>query len=92
MQSLCNQSVTPNMSWLVGRVAGIMINACRGVGEAIPEVESSRMPALAESAIIIGGGIGERIVRGNGVDWLQVQELVRALDANLAEARLNKAN
>jgi hypothetical protein len=40
---------------------------CQGVGEAIPEVESSRMPALAESAISIGGGIGERVVRGNGI-------------------------
>jgi hypothetical protein len=27
MQSLCNQSVTRKMSWLVGRVAGVMINA-----------------------------------------------------------------
>jgi hypothetical protein len=27
MQSLCNQSVTPKMPWLVGKVAGVMINA-----------------------------------------------------------------
>jgi hypothetical protein len=27
MQSLCNQSVTSKMSWLVGRVTGVMINA-----------------------------------------------------------------
>jgi hypothetical protein len=27
MQSLCNQSVTHKMSWSIGRVAGVMINA-----------------------------------------------------------------
>jgi hypothetical protein len=27
MQSLCNQSVTRKLSWSVGRVAGVMINA-----------------------------------------------------------------
>jgi hypothetical protein len=27
MQSLCNQSVMRKMSWSVGRVAGVMINA-----------------------------------------------------------------
>jgi len=27
MQSLCNQSVTRKMSWSVGRMAGVMINA-----------------------------------------------------------------
>jgi hypothetical protein len=29
MQSLCNQSVTRKMSWSVGGMAGVMINARR---------------------------------------------------------------
>jgi hypothetical protein len=32
MQSLCNQSVARKMSWSVGRVAGVMINAACDAG------------------------------------------------------------
>jgi hypothetical protein len=35
MQSLCNQSVTRKMSWLVGRVTGVMINAALSEGVAL---------------------------------------------------------
>jgi hypothetical protein len=31
MQSLCNQYVMRKMSWSVGKVAGVMINAARSL-------------------------------------------------------------
>jgi hypothetical protein len=67
MQSLCNQSVTRKMSWLVGRVAEVMINAPVSLDPPLSHRATSHCPPIFRAARISSGAdslVGSRSYEG----------------------------